>query len=59
MYGGSGGGSGGFIEALITNPSATYSYAVGATQTSVGAGTTAGAAGGTGASGMIIVEEYY
>jgi len=59
MYGGSGGGSGGYIEALINGPSATYSYAVGAAQTTVGSGTTAGANGGQGAAGIIIVEEYY
>lgn len=49
--GGSGGAGGGII-ALITTPSATYSYAVGA------AGS-AGAGAGAGAAGVIMVEEYY
>jgi len=57
-YGGSGGGAGGFIEALISSPSATYSYAVGAAGSAGTAGTT-GAAGGAGGSGVIIVEEFY
>jgi hypothetical protein len=55
---GSGGGAGAYIEALISNPSATYSYAVG----SGGAGGTAGTsgfAGGTGGSGYIEITEYY
>lgn len=47
---GSGGGGAGGLEAIITNPSLTYSY-------SVGAGGTGGAA--VGGSGIIIVEEYY
>lgn len=59
MRGGSGGGAGGYIEAYITTPSATYSYSVGAAQTAVGAGATAGGSGGQGAAGLIIVEEYY
>lgn len=58
--GGAGGGAGGAINALITSPSATYSY-------SVGSGGSGGAAqngansfaGGNGANGIIIVEEYY
>lgn len=56
---GSGGGSGGYIEAYITNPSASYSYAVGAAQSTVGSAGTGGYAGGAGAAGLIIVEEYY
>lgn len=59
INGGSGGGSGGYIEAIIVNPAATYSYGVGAAQTSVGGAGTAGGAGGQGAAGRIIVEEYY
>lgn len=59
VNGGSGGGAGGYIEAYITNPSATYTYTVGAAQTSVGGAGTAGGAGGQGAAGIIIVEEYY
>lgn len=54
--GGSGGGSGGYCEGIITNPAATYSYAVGA-----GVNGTAGATttGGNGAAGIIVVEEFY
>jgi hypothetical protein len=55
---GHGGGSGGYIEALITGPSATYSYAVGAGGDGGTAGTN-GTNGGKGGSGIIIVEEYY
>lgn len=53
---GAGGGAGGSIDAIVTTPSATYSYGVGA----AGAGGTAGGlAGGSGGSGVILVEEYY
>lgn len=55
---GSGGGAGGFVEAIIHNPSATYSYAVGAGGNGGSAGTN-GYAGGAGGSGIIIVEENY
>lgn len=58
IFSGCGGAAGGFLEALIVGPSATYSYAVGAG----GAGGTAGTSGypgGAGADGVIIVEEYY
>lgn len=58
FYSGSGGGAGAFIEAIITSPSATYSYAVGA-KGSGGTAGTSGFAGGDGGSGYIIVEEYY
>jgi hypothetical protein len=56
--GGDGGGSGAYIDAVITSPSATYSYAVGGT---AGAGTagTNGTGGGIGAAGIIVVEEHY
>lgn len=57
-YSGPGGGAGGYIEALITSPSSTYSYSVGA-KGSAGGGGTGGSGGGTGADGIIIVEEYY
>lgn len=53
--GGDGGGAGGYVYAIITSPSSTYSYAVGAGG-AAGTGTIAGGAGG---SGVIIVEEYY
>lgn len=49
----SGGGAGGYVEAVITSPSATYTYAVGS------GGTAAGANSGAGGSGIIIVEEHY
>lgn len=55
---GGSGGAGAYVEAIITSPSATYSYAVGA----AGAGGTAGTggnAGGAGGSGYIEVTEYY
>lgn len=58
VFGGSGGGSGGSVNAIITSPSATYSYAVGAAGSAGGAGAS-GNAGGAGAAGVIIVEEYY
>jgi hypothetical protein len=56
--GGGGGGAGGYIDVLVTAPSATYAYAVGA----LGAGGTAGTsgqAGGNGGAGVIEVTEYY
>lgn len=56
--GGAGGGAGGFVEAIITSPSATYSYAVGSGGSAGSAGTN-GFAGGAGGSGIIVVEEYY
>jgi hypothetical protein len=55
---GGGGGAGGFIDAIITSPSSTYVYAVGAAG-SAGAAGTNGAAGGAGGSGYIEVTEYY
>ena len=55
---GAGGGAGGFVDAIISSPSATYSYAVGAAGTAGGAGTN-GTAGGLGGSGYIEVIEYY
>lgn len=50
-----GGGAGGFVDAIINSPSATYAYSVGGG----GAGATGGLAGGAGGSGIIIVEEHY
>lgn len=55
---GGGGGSGAYIEALLPGSIGALSYAVGAKGTG-GAGSTGGYAGGDGASGIIIVEEYY
>ena len=55
--GGCGGGGGGSLEKLITSPSSTYAYAVGAG----GASGTSGASsyGGPGSAGIIIVREFY
>jgi hypothetical protein len=55
---GSGGGAGAYIKALITNPDATYAYAVGAAGNGQAAGTS-GFAGGNGGSGLIVVTEFY
>jgi hypothetical protein len=52
-YPGAGGGAGGYLEAIITSPSATYSYAVGA------GGAGGGSTGGAGGSGYIVVQEFY
>lgn len=57
-FSGGGGGAGGYAEAIITSPSATYSYSVGSVGTGGSAGTS-GFIGGAGGSGCIIVEEYY
>ena len=54
---GGGGSAGGYVRKLINSPSATYSYAVGAGgaagTSTIGAGSTAGAAG------IIIITEFY
>lgn len=55
---GAGGGSAASINAIITNPSATYAYAVGAAGTA-GTGGTSGAPGAVGGIGTIIVTEFY
>jgi hypothetical protein len=55
---GQGGGAGSYIEALIQNPSLTYSYSIG-TGGAGGAAGSGGSAGGAGGDGIIIVEEYY
>lgn len=57
-YTGAGGGSGGYVRAIIPNPLSSYSYAVGSGGSGGSAGTS-GTAGGAGAAGIIIVEEYY
>lgn len=50
---GAGGGSGEYAEIIISNPSATYTF-------TIGAGGSAGSGGGAvGGTGLIIVEEYY
>jgi hypothetical protein len=54
---GGGGGAGEYVELIINNPAATYTYAIG---TGGIAGTTGtGSAAGAGASGVIIVDEFY
>jgi hypothetical protein len=58
LQAGGGGGAGAYVEKLITSPSASYSYAIGAAGTAGSAGTS-GFAGGAGGSGLIIVDEYY
>lgn len=56
---GPGGGAGGYIDAIIYPAAgATYSYAVGAAGVGANAGTS-GNPGGAGASGIIVVTEYY
>lgn len=56
--GGLGGGSGGYIEAIIMNPVGTYTYTVGSGGNGSAAGTN-GFSGSTGAAGQIVVEEFY
>lgn len=51
----SGGGAGEYVEILIQNPDASYTYTVGAG----GTGGTGAFNGKAGSSGVIIVEEYY
>jgi hypothetical protein len=58
VYTGGGGGAGGWVDAIITSPAASYGYAVGAAGTAGSAGTS-GNAGGLGALGYIVVEEHY
>jgi len=59
-YGGNGGGGAGYINATITSPAATYSYAVGAAGTAGAAGTgTNPSAGGAGGSGLISITAYF
>lgn len=59
VFGGAGGGAGGYVDAIITSPSATYSYAVGSAGGSGAGGGGGGSAGGSGGSGIIEVTEYY
>jgi hypothetical protein len=55
---GNGGGSGGYARKMITSPSSTYAYSVGAAG-SAGTAGTGGAAGGAGSPGYIRVIEHY
>jgi len=57
-YVGGSGGAGGFIDAIIPSPSATYAYSIASAGTAGSAGT-GGFAGATGGSGYIEVTEYY
>lgn len=54
--GGRGGSAGEYVEFYITSPAATYTYTVGAGGNGGAAGV---AAGGNGAAGIIMVEEFY
>jgi len=55
---GNGGAAGGYIEALITSPSSTYSYAIGAGGSGGTAGT-AGVVGYAGGAGLIYIVAYF
>jgi hypothetical protein len=55
---GAGGGAGGYCEKLISNPAASYPYVVAASVPGGSPGS-GGQAGGAGASGLIIIDEYY
>jgi hypothetical protein len=57
-FSGVGGSAGGYVDAIISTPSNTYSYSVG-TGGSGGTAGTNGAAGGAGGAGYIEVTEYY
>ena len=57
-FSGAGGGSGGYVDAVITSPLSSYSYLVGIAGTGGGVGGS-GKAGAPGGSGLIIVEEHY
>jgi hypothetical protein len=52
---GAGGGAGGYVDMIVSSPSATYSYAVGAGGTSG----TGSSNGGTGGSGVIMIVVFY
>ncbi len=59
---GSGGGAGGYVDAIIYNPSVvgpTFTYSVGVAGAAGAAGSVNGKAGGAGAAGIILVEEFY
>lgn len=57
-FAGNSGGGGAYVEAIIINPSAQYTYTVAATANGGTAGTS-GNTGGFGSQGIIIIEEYY
>ena len=54
--GGGGGGSGEYVELEIDSPAATYTYTVG---TGGNGGAAGGFAGGNGAAGVIVIDEFY
>lgn len=55
---GGGGGAGAYVDVIISAPSATYAYVVGAGGT-LGSAGTSGQTGAAGGAGMIVVEEHY
>lgn len=55
---GGGGSAGGYLRKIVTSPSATYAYAVGAGGTAGTLGTS-GTAGGTGGTGLLIVIAHF
>ena len=59
VWAGHGGSAGGYVEAYISNPAASYAYIVGAAGGGGAAGNAGGSNGGAGGSGLIIVEENY
>jgi microcystin-dependent protein len=56
---GAGGGSGAYVEAIITSPSPTYNFSVGVGGAGGIAGGSVGLAGGVGGSGYLEITEYY
>lgn len=56
--GGGGGGAGGFVDALVTSPAASYVYTIGSAGTGGSAGVN-GFAGANGGSGYLEVEVHY
>lgn len=57
--GGSGGAAGGWLRAIIPNPSATYAYSIGTGGSAGGAAGTGGFVAGNGFSGLVAVWEHY
>ncbi len=56
---GPGGSAGGYVDAIIAAPAATYPYIVGVGGTDTSGGGTSGAAGGAGGNGYLWIEEFY
>lgn len=56
--GGGAGGGGEFVELIINNPAASYTYALG-TSGAAGTAGTSGSVGFAGGTGIVIVDEYY